>query len=427
MKRLTLFALLSLLLPLAAATAQQQNSGQPSAKQKTETSKPARASSPQLRRKTFEVVWRTVQEKYFDPNFGGLDWDKVRERYAPQVETVKTDDEFYDLLNKMLSEFHISHLGVASPEAIESDYSKPRASVGIDLRILDGLIVITRITPNSPAARAGLRPGFVVRKINDTLLDEQKLDAAIDVLGGEPQTKIRLTYLNAEDREHEATLERELLQQDTDRYKDISLDAEFESKRLPNGIGYIRFSQFITSLNKKIRAAILSMSDAPGIIIDLRGNGGGDDEVGIKLANLLFAKRTVLMITKTREGDDDYYQARPEKRTYSGPVVILQDERSGSASEQFAAGMQESGRAFVIGIKSQGDDMDADLKKLPTGAYLVYAYGQPRTPKGVVIEGRGVIPNLEISLTRAELLKGNDSQLDAAIEYIRKQKNRLKI
>jgi C-terminal processing protease CtpA/Prc len=67
--------------------------------------------------------------------------------------------------------------------------------------------------------------------------------------------------------------------------------------------------------------------------------------------------------------------------------------------------------------KTEGDDMDADLVKLPTGAYLIYAAGQPRTPKGVVV-GRGVIPDLEVNLTRAGLLRGEDAQLDAALQYI---------
>ena len=164
------------------------------------------------------------------------------------------------------------------------------------------------------------------------------------------------------------------------------------------------------------------MHDAPGLVIDLRGNGGGDDSVAIKMAGMLFDRKTQLMITRTRRGDDDYYQAKPQKNPFLGPVVILVDEGSGSASEQFAAGIQESGRAFVIGKTTMGEDMDADLTKLPTGAYMVYAYGLPRTPKGVIVEGRGVIPNAEVSLSRAELLKGNDSQLNAAIEYIQKQR-----
>ncbi len=81
--------------------------------------------------------------------------------------------------------------------------------------------------------------------------------------------------------------------------------------------------------------------------------------------------------------------------------------------------MQEAKRAVVIGKRTQGDDMDADLMKLPNGAYLIYAAGEPRTPKGVVIEGRGVIPDIQVNLTRKDLLAGRDTQLEAAIEYIK--------
>ncbi len=161
------------------------------------------------------------------------------------------------------------------------------------------------------------------------------------------------------------------------------------------------------------------MKDAPGIIIDLRGNGGGDDDVAIKMAGFLFDRETQLMITKTRRGDDFYYKAKPQKTQYVGKIAILVDELSGSASEQFAAGMQEAKRAVVIGKRTQGDDMDADLMKLPNGAYLIYAAGEPRTPKGVVIEGRGVIPDIQVNLTRKDLLAGRDTQLEAAIEYIK--------
>ena len=167
------------------------------------------------------------------------------------------------------------------------------------------------------------------------------------------------------------------------------------------------------------------MRDAPGLIIDLRGNGGGDDSVAIKLANHLFDRPTQLMITRTRKGESKYYRARPTEHPYLGPVAILIDEGSASASEQLTAGLQELGRAYVIGKKTKGEDMDADAVKLPTGAYFVYAAGEPRTPKGVVIEGRGVIPELEVSLTRAELLKGNDAQLSAAIQYIKEKEKRI--
>jgi C-terminal processing protease CtpA/Prc len=97
------------------------------------------------------------------------------------------------------------------------------------------------------------------------------------------------------------------------------------------------------------------------------------------------------------------------------------DEENASASEQFAAGLQEVGRAKVIGIKTAGEDMDADAKELPGGGFFVYPYGLPRTPKGVVIEGRGVIPDSAVPLRRSDLLLGRDSQLEAAIQYLEKK------
>jgi len=77
----------------------------------------------------------------------------------------------------------------------------------------------------------------------------------------------------------------------------------------------------------------------------------------------------------------------------------------------------------VIGNKTEGEDMDADASLLATGALLLYPYGLPRTPKGVVNEGRGVIPDIEVNLSRKELLAGKDSQLEAAIEFIMGQKH----
>ncbi len=125
------------------------------------------------------------------------------------------------------------------------------------------------------------------------------------------------------------------------------------------------------------------------------------------------------MITKTRNGDDFYYKAKPAKNSYFGRVAIIVDETSGSASEQIAAGLQEAKRAFVVGKTTKGADLDATSVELPIKALFLYPYGQPRTPKGIIIEGRGVIPDREVNLTRKNLLAGRDAQLEAAIDYIK--------
>lgn len=381
----------------------------------------ASESTPAVRQKTFQKVWEIVRDKFFDPNFNGVDWNKVHERYAPLVGSVKSDDELYELLGRMLDELHTSHMEII-PSAAPELTAAPPSTAGLGLRNIEGHVTVFRVLPGSSAAQTGLRPGYVVQRIDGA--DVKDLDDARAKLGGPPNTKVRVAVIDEHEESREVTLERlPLTSEQVDRAKfgTISFYALLDSQRLEGGIGYLRFSTFISTLNSKIRAVLESLHDAPGLIIDLRGNGGGDDSVALQMSNQLFDKPTQLMITRLRKGDSNYYRARPVKNPYLGPLVILVNEESGSASEQFSAGMQEVGRAYVVGKKTKGSDMDADLAKLPNGAWLLYAAGQPRTPKGVVIEGRGVIPNLDVSLTRAELLKGNDAQLSAAIQYLKQK------
>ena len=371
-----------------------------------------------LRRKTFEKAWEIVRDEFYDPSFNGVDWNKTRERYAPQVAAAKTDAELYELLNRMLSELKVSHMGVVTPDTLKQ-MTAPPVTTGLGLRNVEGRVVVTRVLPGSSAEREGIRPGFAVERVGGAAVKD--LDDALGKLHGAPNTKVVVNFLGERDEAREVTLQRMPLGRGEVAHSSdgkFSLYALFEARRLEGGVGYIRFTQFIPALDKKIAEAVASMLDAPGLIIDLRGNGGGDDSVAIKLANQLFDKPTQLMVARTRKGEDFYYKANPSKRPYLGPVVLLVDGASGSASEQLAAGLQESGRAYVVGNVTAGDDMDAELEELPTGAYLIYASGLPHTPKGAVVEGHGVKPDLEVNLTRAALLRGEDAQFDAALRYI---------
>jgi C-terminal peptidase prc len=378
-------------------------------------------STPQVRQKTFEKIWRTVDEKYFDPAHGGVDWRSVHERYAPKMGQVKTDREFYDLMNQMLGEIDTSHLEIITPDVLEK-LKEPAATTGIGMREINGQVVITRLMDNSSATRANLKTGFVIARINGEAVKD--LNDAKRKISGKPNTAVKISYLDGSDNEHEVTLDRlELDKNDRgDLGGGLHLYALFSSRRIGSDIGYLTFTNFMEFLNPRIAAAMESFRDTKGIVIDLRGNGGGDDSVGIKMANMLFERETQLMITKTRKGDDLYYKAKGNKNAYKGKVVILIDQHSGSASEQFTAGMQEAGRAFVIGKRSEGADLDAGTVELPTGAVFIFPYGQPRTPKGFIVEGQGVKPDIEIDLIRQDLLAGKDTHIEAAVLYINSKK-----
>lgn len=375
-------------------------------------------NTPELRKKTFEKAWKTVDKNFYDPKFNGVDWKAVKKQYEPLVAAAKSDAEFYDLMKRMLRELKVSHMDLIVPSEANRMRTAP-SFTGLGIREIGGNLVITSVLANSSAAEAGLKPGFVISRINGdpvaTFADVQSR------LPGPPYSKMKLGYLDANDEAREVDLERRPISEDNkSRLGSLTLYGIFESKRLDGNLGYIYFSNFIPFIGDRIKTAVESMLGTDGIIIDLRGNSGGDDLVGLKMAGLFFEKSTQLMFSRTRHGDDEFeYFAHAGKTPYKGKIAILVDEFSKSASEQFAAGMQESGRAVIVGNKTPGEDLDGDLAEMPDGSLLLYAVGQPRTPKGRIIEGNGVIPNIEVSRTRSELLVGRDAQLEAAIAYIR--------
>ncbi len=402
--------------------------------------------SGDVRQETFDIVWRTVKEKHFDPTLGGLDWDKVREQYAPRAASAKSDAEFYGVLRQMLGELHQSHFNIIPPQAvIEDDSPEPKGGgIGIDLRLVDGQAMITRVEPGSRAANAGLRTGFIIKKIDDisaeqvvALFAKSKDSEALRTLritrtllariNGAPETTVRVAYLDDRDQPRQATVARERLKGEmSQRFGNFPPQyTEFEAKRLAGGVGYIRFNVFVMLLMERIKTAIRGMGDAPGIIIDLRGNPGGVGGMSFGIAGVLEKEQASLGTMRMRSGHQNF-MINPQANPYLGPVVILTDGGSASTSEIFAGGMQELGRAVVVGERTAGAALPSILQKLPTGALFQYAIADFRTPKGTLIEGRGVEPDIEVKLTRRELLEGRDPQLDAAIEQINKQSKQRK-
>jgi len=395
-----------------------------------------------VRQETFDIVWRTVKEKHFDPTFGGVDWDKVRAQYAPRVADVKSDHELYVLLQQMLDELHQSHFGIVPPEAIiKEEAAEPHlGGLGIDLRILNNQAVLTRVEPDSKAAAAGLRAGFVITQVDDTTVEQifarfakskespgitrlRIVRSLLARLGGAPETPVRVTYLDERDQAHAVTLTRGHLKGElSPAFGNFPPQyMEFEAKRLAGNIGYIRFNIFVMPLMEKIRAAIRQMHDASGIILDLRGNPGGIGGMSYGIAGALSAKETSLGVMTMRTGHLNF-AVNPQPGAYTGPVVIITDGGSGSTSEVFAGGMQVIHRAIVVGERSLGAALPSVFQKLPTGALFQYAIADFRTPDGVLLEGRGVIPNREVILTRQALLAGRDPQLDAAIKAVTSDK-----
>ncbi len=409
---------------------------------------PAGEKTDDVRRRTFDIVWSTVKDKHFDPNLGGVDWNKVREQYSPRVAEVKSDAELYRLLQQMLGELHQSHFNIVPPEAIISDETKepPAGGIGVSVRMIEGIAVINQVEPGSSAAQAGIRPGFVVKQAGDKTVEEMAAPFAksemtqamrqvritrrvMNEINGDPGSSVKIVFLDDKDQTQTATLTRNRLKGElSPRMGNFPPQyTEFESKRLPNAQnywGYIRFNIFTTPITEKARTAIREFHNADGLIFDLRGNPGGVAGIALSIANQLSDKSGMLGTMKMRTSEVKF-TIFPQTNSYPGPVAILIDGLSASTSEVFSSGMQELGRAVVVGERSAGACLPSYFQKLPTGALFQFAIADFKTPKGVLIEGRGVIPDIESKWNRASLLTGRDAQLDAAISQLsQSQRNR---
>jgi carboxyl-terminal processing protease len=391
--------------------------------------------------RSFETVWQTVNQKHYDPTFGGLDWQEVHDRYRPQIGSAQSDKKFYTLVNKMLFELNLSHLLITSHDDLKLYLPTLFAdgSIGISINLLKGAPVITSVEPGSPGAQAGLRSGFVLEAIDGATIEqilsdgENKLippynsrnrrnNITLLLLGqiyGPPDTKVSLTYLDEYGRRHKEAIVRKL--RGPGRVFSEALPPffiEFEAKRLENNIGYIWFNHFADPVDERFISAMQSMRDASGLIIDLRGNSGGFIRTLNTIARHILLQERSFAIFKFRDKTIDNILA-PVKDAYEGPVVVLINVTSMSCAEIFASSMQTIGRAKIVGERSPGYSLLANWMRLPNGAAFMHTIAQNRSPDGHIIEGHGVVPDIEVELDRKALLKGRDSQLQAAIASLR--------
>lgn len=392
------------------------------------------------RAEIFEAVWQTVNDNYFDPTFGGQDWQAIGDAYRQKLATVQDDRAFWvDILNPMLFELGVSHLA-ALPLELSSQMDPMTFSagtLGMDVRSLDGQVVITEVAEGFPAAQAGLKPGLVITAL-DGWTPEQIAAEALQpppdnernrraslaqnlraLLYGEPGDEIEIRYLDENGQTQDITLRYAERSASTCIQFDPNLPpacTEFAMRRLAGGIGYVRFSAFLPTALDDVLQAIEELHDAPALIIDLRGNPGGVFPVRKAIASQLVGQRTLFMRYQMRDELQEAYLdfvADP----YPGLVVILVDELSASSSEEFAGSLQALGRATIVGSQTPGRCLVANIVQLPGGGVLSYPFGQSQTPDGRVLEDNGVVPDVQVALDRDLLLQGIDRQLETAVDY----------
>lgn len=399
-----------------------------------------------LNLESFDYVWTTIRDKHFDTTFGGVDWQVARDELRPQVEAARTMEESRKPFYELISRLGLSHFAIV-PNDLYRNIDRPTQTgdeggvPGFKVAIVDSTALVTKVLDGTAAAAAGVKPGWEVLKIGDEsialllapLLEKLKDNLRLNLYLKSAVTSrlnrligdsVTVTFLDGKGNEVEKTMtlaepqgKKVIFGNLPAFYLTVNVDT------LQDGIGYFAFSCFFDPmmLMSKFNLAMQSFLDAPGMIIDIRGNGGGVGAIAIGMVGWLVQEKHLYLGTLTTRETELKLIVNPRARTYTGPVAVLIDGGSASSSEFLAGGLQDMGRARIFGTRSVGAALPSIIERLPNGDGFQYAFGNYVSASGRSLEGNGVIPDEEVELSRESLLEGRDPVVEAAVKWIESQ------
>jgi carboxyl-terminal processing protease len=397
--------------------------------------------------RSFDQVWTTVRDRHWDPDHNGVDWEAVRDELRPRIEAARTPEDVRSVLRDMLARLGQTHFAIL-PHGVHAGGGDGRATgestgadgiVGVRVRVHRERALVVRVDPGSPAAASGVHAGSIVRRVGAT--DVDRLTRELASAYGDAPLGPAMIALAIEERltgPVGEAIEVELEDDAGDR-RVVSLArhtppgrrasighlpamyVDFESRTLDGGAGYIRFDAFLDPpwLMTSFGDAMEQFLDAPGIVLDLRGNPGGIGAMAMGIGGWFVDEPDRRLGTmRTRETELSFV-LNPRAETYGGPLAVLVDECSMSTSEILAGGLQDLGRARVFGTRTAGAALPSMIERLPNGDGFQYAFAHYTSAGGRVLEGHGVVPDVVVEPDPRALLAGSDPPLEAALAWIR--------
>jgi len=272
----------------------------------------------------------------------------------------------------------------------------------------DGYLVIAQPLAGRPADLVGLKAGDLVLEVDGVEIRGMNLIDAVSLIRGPKGTTVRLTIQRQGVLEpFEVEIVRERIELRTIEY------------RLLNGeIGYIKLNEFNSQAPRQFRAALIDLlaENPRGLILDLRDDPGGLVTAAIDVGSEFIAQG-VIMSERGKDREEDH-EAQGGGLATEIPLVVLVNGGSASASEIVAGAIQDYGRGILIGERTVGKGSVQVQHQLSDGSGLRITIAHWFTPHGRLIEGEGLIPDVEVYITDEELASGLDPQLELAIDYL---------
>ncbi len=327
------------------------------------------------------------------------------------VEPVNEKKLITDAISGMVSSLdpHSQYFDKKSFKEFREGTTGRFVGVGIEITQEDGLVKVVSPIEGSPADRAGLKPGDLITKVDDTAVKGLSLNEAVKRMRGEPGTKVLLTILRKdENRTFPVTITREEIRTQS-----------VKAKVVEPGYAWLRLSQFqertVDDFVTKLEDIYRREPNLKGLVLDLRNDPGGLLDAAVAVSAAFLPEGVTVVSTNGQiEESKSVFKARPEdylrrrgvdplRRLPAAlknvPLVVLVNEGSASASEIVAGALQDHKRAIVMGSQTFGKGSVQTVRPLGPDTALKITTALYYTPSGKTIQAKGIVPDILVDET----------------------------
>ncbi len=306
------------------------------------------------------------------------------------VEDIETKNLVNGAINGMLSSLdpHSAYLTPELYKDLQSDTQGRFGGLGIEITVKGGILTVVSPIEDTPAAKAGIKPGDQIFKIEDEFTKDMSLVDAVKKMRGLKGTKINLTV-----RREGAN---DLL--DFTLVRDVIRVQSVKSRALEPGYGYVRLAQFQERSDRDVQRALEKLAaekgGMKGLVLDLRNNPGGLLTQAVRVSDMFLDSGLIVYTEGRIEAQKQKYFAQKDGTWMDFPMVVLVNGGSASASEIVAGALQDHSRAVVLGTKTFGKGSVQTILPLDDNSALRLTTARYFTPNGRSIQATGIVPDI---------------------------------